>query len=1041
MLIVHGTWLPRLSPEHSPRFFMWGERRHVESAAYTFLEVDDMVNGMKALYGEGHTPFFSDEKARVRLAIGHSEEVRGVALPFEHGHVTGALQSLVSFGDESHWGKWGMTLGPTLQFWHRAARFVLQLLATEHYIPSIVQHDEANAVWDALIADPRVEHHLNRMMIDHHEDDVKLKNELTDFIQTSIDLFVRESLDEDEARAMLKQYNPRYAAALTPTEHWLEALFAEPDKAHDPALEWLVDDVVNWHADILSKQNETAFRTCLRLAQPAQPTKPTQPTHPAQSDSTDHEEDAIWTLDIMLQATDDPSLLVPAHIVWQQSDPTLTYLNYRFAEPQERLLFDLGKASTLFTPLQRCLQQPNPARCELTTEEAYDFLTRAAGKLHDEGFGVFIPDWWRKRTARLGVKMKVGKSSEQRFRQKSKLGFNELLDYEWELAVGDDTITAAELEQLAALKQPLVQVRGRWVEFNEASALEAKKMLQTSGQMKLSHLVHTALQFNDTEHAIEMNRLQGMASEQLQPYDDVLFQGIEGDEETMRLIAQLSGTTKMEALPQPDALKGQLRPYQFKGFSWLIFMRKLQFGVCLADDMGLGKTIQWIGYALQVKQNNEQLGPALLICPTSVIANWEQELSSFAPTLNVWIHHGADRLKGDAFVKRAEQVDVIITSYALAMRDEETLTQIEWDNVTLDEAQHIKNTTAKQTQSIRKLAAYHRIALTGTPVENRLSELWSIIDFLNPGYLGTKDSFVETFEVPIERDGQWEATQALQQIIQPFVLRRLKSDRQIISDLPLKDEQTTFCMLTKEQVSLYEACMKSALHKVEHSSGMERRGAILSTITHLKQICNHPAHYLGENELHEKRSGKLMQLVTMLNGALEQGERVLIFSQYASMAMLLQQFLEKRFQQEVLLIHGRIAKKKRDAMINRFQHDPDAPFIFVLSLKTGGFGLNLTRANHVIHYDRWWNPAVENQATDRAYRIGQQRDVNVYKYVCAGTLEERIDQLMIDKQVLASRVVGIGEAWMTELSTAELKELFALRNDMLTDQYVHIGGS
>lgn len=1027
MLIVHGTWIPRLSPDQSPRFFLWGERRHAELATYGFLEVDDIVNGMKALVGKGHTPFFSEEEARVYLASDREENISGIAIPFEHHNVSAALQLLGTFGHASHWDKWGMKIGPSLQAWHRVSLLTLQLLATEHFVPSIARSDEETgellAVWDGLIADPRVEHQIDRLLLDLQGEGVELKDKLVHFVQTSIDLFVRETVDDELGRDMLKQLNPRYAAALTPTEHWLEALFAERQKAHDPALEWLVDDVQRWHEQMLSKQNETSFRTCLRLVQP---------------DAHEHEEDAVWTLHIMLQAADDPSLLVPAHIVWQQSDPTLTYLNYRFSEPQERLLADLGRASMMFTPLQRCLQNANPAICELSTEEAYAFLTEAAEELHEEGFGIFIPDWWRRRAARLGVKMKVGQS-ERRFSHNSKLGFNELLDYEWELAVGDDTITAAELAQLAELKQPLVQVRGRWVEFNEASAREAQKMLQSPGQIKFSQLLHLALQFNDSEQQIaEMNRQQ---IEQLLPMNDVPLQGVAGDEAMMQLIAQLSGATKMETLPQPEALEGQLRPYQFKGFSWLAFMRQLQLGTCLADDMGLGKTIQWIAYALHVKQRGEQVGAALLICPTSVIANWEHELSVFAPSLQVWTHHGTERLKGDAFVDKAKQVDVILTSYALARRDEAILTRIDWDNVTLDEAQHIKNTTAKQTQSIRKLSAFHRIALTGTPVENRLAELWSIIDFLNPGYLGTKESFIATFEAPIEQDDQWETAHALQQIVQPFVLRRLKSDRQIISDLPLKDEQTTYCTLTKEQVSLYEACMKAALHKVEHASGMERRGAILSTITHLKQICNHPAHYLGEHELSEKRSGKLMQLVQMLDEALSKGERVLIFSQYARMATLLQQFLEKRFEQEVLLIHGRIAKKKRDEMIKRFQHAPDAPSIFVLSLKTGGFGLNLTRANHVIHYDRWWNPAVENQATDRAYRIGQQKDVNVYKFVCTGTLEEKIDQLMIDKQVLASRVVGKGEAWMTELSTAELKELFALRNDLLTDHYVQIGGS
>ena len=394
----------------------------------------------------------------------------------------------------------------------------------------------------------------------------------------------------------------------------------------------------------------------------------------------------------------------------------------------------------------------------------------------------------------------------------------------------------------------------------------------------------------------------------------------------------------------------------------------------------------------------------------------------------VLVDTGAKRL-------RAKPVhhDVVVSTYSLAHRDLERLRGVAWGGLVLDEAQNIKNPSAKQTQALRKLSAPARIALTGTPVENRLSELWSIMEFLNTGYLGSRSTFKRCFSVPIERYRDPEATAELHRLAQPFILRRLKTDPRVIRDLPEKNEMKVFCSLTREQATLYEAVVRESLKQIERSEGIERKGEVLTALTRLKQICNHPAHYMGDGSRLEGRSGKLARLGEMLEEVLAEGDRALVFTQFAKMGGLLQRHLRDTLSTEVLLLHGGVPAGQREKMISRFQEDPNGPSIFVLSLKAGGFGLNLTQARHVFHFDRWWNPAVEDQATDRAFRIGQTRSVSVFKYICAGTVEERIDEMIEKKKELAGLVVRAAEDWLTELSTSDLRELLSLRQDAIQD--------
>jgi len=387
-----------------------------------------------------------------------------------------------------------------------------------------------------------------------------------------------------------------------------------------------------------------------------------------------------------------------------------------------------------------------------------------------------------------------------------------------------------------------------------------------------------------------------------------------------------------------------------------------------------------------------------------------------------------------SLAEQAGRHDVVISSYALLHRDQEQLGEVQWGDVILDEAQNIKNPATKQAQAARKLQAQWRAALTGTPVENRLAELWSISQFINPGYLGSQKEFQQRFALPIERAGDATATSRLKSLVGPFILRRVKTDPTVISDLPEKNEIKVYCNLTKEQATLYEAVVKDSLLRIQEAEGIDRRGIILATLTKLKQVCNHPAQFLGDGSALPGRSGKLARLSEMLDEARAVGERALVFTQFVEMGEMLKRHLQEMLADEVMFLHGGTPAKARDRMVQRFQEEPNGPLVFILSIKAGGTGLNLMRANHVFHYDRWWNPAVENQATDRAFRIGQTRNVQVYKYLCAGTFEEQIDDLLERKKALADSIVGTSEAWITELSTEALRDLLALRREAVGDE-------
>jgi len=454
---------------------------------------------------------------------------------------------------------------------------------------------------------------------------------------------------------------------------------------------------------------------------------------------------------------------------------------------------------------------------------------------------------------------------------------------------------------------------------------------------------------------------------------------------------------------------------------------------CLADDMGLGKTVQVIARLVQErelaqKRRMKQIPPTLLIAPTSVVGNWYREIQKFAPQLRAVVHHGSQRTKDSKEFKQiCRDHDLVITSFTLVRKDINLLSDIEWHRVVLDEAQNIKNPKADLTKSILKLSAPHRLALTGTPIENRLLDLWSIFNFLNPGYLGNQTQFRRSFELPIQKNNDLRQSATLKKLVEPFILRRVKTDQTIIKDLPDKVEQKLYCNLTKEQASLYEAVVKDVEEQIQTAEGIQRKGLILATLTKLKQICNHPRQFLQDgSDFTPERSHKLSRLDEMVQEAIDEGESLLIFTQFTEIGEAIEKHLRQTRRHNTYYLHGGTSRQKREQMISEFQDPETEPSVFVLSLKAGGVGITLTKANHVFHFDRWWNPAVEDQATDLAFRIGQKKNVFVHKFVAMGTLEERIDEMIEDKKKLAGAIVGADESWLTELDNDAFKKLIAL---------------
>jgi superfamily II DNA or RNA helicase len=691
---------------------------------------------------------------------------------------------------------------------------------------------------------------------------------------------------------------------------------------------------------------------------------------------------------VQVRSPADPSLVVDAGELWSAPAAVLARLGER---AETDLLLALRRGARAWPPLAPLLRSAAPTEVSLDEEQVAELLETGAEALGGAGIEVLWP------AELLGEGLDVratvatptpAGAAAPVFRLEA------LLSFDWQVTMGGEALAAEEVAALAEAKRPLVRLRGRWVRVNRELLERLRR--RRGPRITAAEALTAALTGNlvlDGE-MVEFHAAGALAD----------------------LVDRLAGAGRAAVAP-PEGLRATLRPYQRRGLSWLAEMCELGLGGCLADDMGLGKTVQVI--ALHLHRRPLEAGPTLVVCPMSLLGNWERELARFAPNVPVRRYHGGGR-----HLEELAADEVVLVTYGVVRRDRAVLAEVGWGLVVADEVQHAKNPLSRIARELRAIPTAARVGLTGTPVENRLTELWSILDWTTPGLLGPLERFRRSVAVPVERYRDADATERLARVVRPFLLRRRKSDPRIAPELPAKTETDRVVPLTAEQATLYEAVVRETLAKIVSSEGIERRGLVLGLLTALKQVCNHPAQFLHEAGPLPGRSGKLAALDELLEIIVDEGEAALVFSQYVEMCVLIRAHLADRGV-PTLFLHGRVPARRREELVARFQ-DGAAP-VFLLSLKAGGVGLNLTRATHVVHYDRWWNPAVEDQATDRAYRIGQDRPVQVHRLVTEGTLEDRIAELLASKRGLAEAVVGAGEAWITELSDAELAELVSLQ--------------
>ena len=710
----------------------------------------------------------------------------------------------------------------------------------------------------------------------------------------------------------------------------------------------------------------------------------------------------VWSVEFWVRSTADPGLRLPLEQGW--SGEGAAWLP---GDVGATVSADLRAAARHYPALQGVADRAAPTHLSLRTEGAEEFVSRYAPRLSAAGLAVVLPDWAGRPA--LGLRMTVSDGQDRL--NKGGVGPADLVDVSFEALMGADgegepldRVELEELAELARLKRSLVRVRGRWSEMDPAQVEGALAAMRRQGRMRREQALRMAV-------GVEQAPL---------PVTDVVADGPLGQ--------LLDGGARAELRPMgaPPGFSGKLRPYQDRGAAWLRFMGELGLGAVLADDMGLGKTVQLLALLTDERAEGAAAGPTLLVCPVSLVGNWRREAERFAPDLRVHVQHGTDRPSGNALARLVGACDLVVTTYGVVARDGEELAALPWHRVVCDEAQALKNHGTRQARAVRSLPASTRIALTGTPVENNLGELWSVMDFANPGLLGGAADFHRAVGERAEAEqGEGEHTDLVRRLTGPFVLRRLKTDRSIISDLPEKHLVRTWCTLTAEQASLYKAVVDEMARRLDEADEHERKGLVLTTMARLKAICNHPAQFLGDGSALAGRSGKVDRLEAVLGEVLTQGDKALCFTQYARFGERLAPYLQSRLGVPVLWLHGGTPRGEREAMVERFQN-ARGPAVFVLSLKAAGTGLNLTAANHVVHVDRWWNPAVENQATDRAFRIGQRRDVQVRTMVCVGTLEERVEEMMARKSALAEGVVATGEEQLAQLSVSELREVVRL---------------
>ena len=674
--------------------------------------------------------------------------------------------------------------------------------------------------------------------------------------------------------------------------------------------------------------------------------------------------------------------------------------NYTNQEIVDLIEKQLNYVARYYPELEDFFSEDHQFELNMNLNEVYKIIAQISYYLQKASIDVILPDGIDNIVtprASINAKVKVSRMAELRdiitLNGASTSALNDLFEFSYTIAIGDDKLTVEEYEALTKDAQGLIKYKDHYVLIDKeenAKLIEKVKHPKITDKNKME-ILHAAL------------------SSQMDDYD------FDYDEAFANILKDL---TKTEEVPPPESLKGVLRPYQERGFKWLYTNIKKGFGCCMADDMGLGKTIQVISFILKQKETGSLKQPALVVCPTTLLGNWVKEIKNFAPALKTSVYHGIDR-------ELDTKADIIITTYAILRIDIEKVKKQKWSMLIIDEAQNIKNPDTSQTQAVKQIKADTKIAMTGTPVENKLTELWSIFDFINRGYLGSIRDFQKGYAIPIEKFKQTNRAEKLRLAISPFILRRLKTDKSIISDLPDKVVLNEYCYLTKTQAALYQSVLDNLMSDISKLNGINRRGMIFKLITALKQICNHPYQYLKTGDISKDVSGKADQLVSIVKQILENDEKTLIFTQYKEMGNILSTILNDELNVNPLFFHGSLNRTQREELIKDFQDNKDSN-VMILSLKAGGTGLNLTAATNVIHYDLWWNPAVEDQATDRTYRIGQDKNVMVHRFITLGTFEEKIDEMINNKKDLANVAVFEGEKIITELSDEEIYKIFSL---------------
>ena len=1012
MNVIHGVWIPKNTQDfiQSGDFYLWVESdelsnklkmplhpQHLsEKPCLEFLKNDTLSGPVSAGQGALLPLLFptSEGKPLPSPELQRVEANEAVTLQSWQVYAY-PLQTPIKAINNIHFlccfqAGLNIRIGSDLLFWYYFSQSLKQILLKDQYIPLLLSRKTAKNIelyrrWQAVSSNYEglIQSAVTQMPLacsQHYQPESLLRhfaevviNELLSVAALEMpQIFIKKVQDDFLETILLEKQTPvplrtcqQLSAEFTHWQHWQQKL--------------------------LGTETQSTLQLGLQLLE-------------ADAKQVDQ-----WQLIFFLTSHKDPSLKLDLAEFWADKEHFHALLQQQFGQGiEQQVLINLAQAARIYPKLWQGMEGSEPDSVQLTLDEAFEFLKENAWILEDAGFKVIIPAWLTpkgRRRAKLRLRS-GGKAKKTSASAQSYFSMDKLTEYQYQLAIGDETLSAEEWQQLVDAKTPLIHFRGQWMELDRDKMQEMLSFIQ---------------QQNDFIPELSVQELLRKLAEEEGSFE------LDVHDSLAQMLEKLSDNSQFELIDNPAKLNAELRDYQKRGVAWLRYLESLGLNGCLADDMGLGKTMQVIS-VLVLEREQTQVGPTLLIAPTSVIGNWQKEIEKFAPHLTTLIHHGSEREQDSkAFKHLCFQHDLLITSYTLARKDSKLLGDLQWRRIVLDEAQNIKNPKAAQTKAILKLNGDSRLALTGTPVENRLMDLWSIFNFLNPGYLGKQAQFRKTYELPVQRDNDPVQSAILKKLIQPFILRRLKTDKAIIKDLPDKIENKIYCNLSKEQAALYEVVVNDVVAQLEEAEGIQRQGLMLSTLMKLKQICNHPMQFLQDGSAFTpERSHKLERISEMLEEAMEQGDSLLVFTQFTEIGEHLERYLAKEKHYKTHYLHGGTPRAKRELMISDFQDPDTGPAVFILSLKAGGVGITLTQANHVFHFDRWWNPAVENQATDRAFRIGQKKNVFVHKFVTLGTLEERIDQMIADKQKMADSIVGNDESWLTKLDNQAFKELIAL---------------